>query len=181
LGDVAGKFEMLFLIVANRYMRGAVDENVGRHQARIGKQAERGVLAVPARLVLELRHAVHPADAGDAIEDPGQFRMLWHRALIEDDMLHWVDARGNEGCGDGTGLIAQVVMHKLRRDGMQVDDAVDAIVVFLKSDKLADGAEIIAEVKIAGRLNARKYERLERGHAVLNRLVEGPRPTGPCC
>jgi hypothetical protein len=76
LGDVAGQLQVLFLVLADRHMGGAVEQDVGSHQARIGEQAERGVLAVLAGLVLELRHAVHPADAGDAVEDPGQLGVL---------------------------------------------------------------------------------------------------------
>ena len=32
LGDVARQLQMLLLVVADRHMRGAVDEDVGRHQ-----------------------------------------------------------------------------------------------------------------------------------------------------
>jgi hypothetical protein len=46
---------------------------------------------------------------------------------------------------------------------MQVDDAVDAIIVLLKRDKLADRAEIISEMEIACRLNAGKDEWTKRG------------------
>jgi hypothetical protein len=57
---------------------------------------------------------------------------------------------------------------------MHVDDAIDAVVVGLQGDELADRAEIIAEMEIAGGLNAGEYERLEFDHVVLKRLVEGP-------
>ncbi len=174
-GDVARELQMLLLVVADRHMRGAVDEDVGRHQARIGVEAEGGLLAILAGLVLELRHAVHPAEAGDAIEDPGKFRMLRHRRLIEDDMLFRVDAGGDEGGGDRADLARHVLVDELRRQRMQVDDAIDAVVVFLQRHELADRAEIVAEMEVAGRLNAGKYERLECSHVVLNRLVEGPR------
>ena len=46
--NVAGKLEMLLLIVAHRHMGGAVDKNVRGHQARIGEQAERGVFTILA-------------------------------------------------------------------------------------------------------------------------------------
>lgn len=65
-------------------------------------------------------------------------------------------------------------MHELSRDRVQVDDAIDAIVVFLKGDKFADRAEIIAEMQVAGRLNTGKYERLEFVHVVPNRACGGP-------
>lgn len=74
--DIARQFEMLLLVITDRNMGGAVDHNVGGHQARIGEKTEGGVLAVLSGLVLELGHPVHPADPGDAVEDPGEFSVL---------------------------------------------------------------------------------------------------------
>ncbi|MCY1236645.1 hypothetical protein D9M72_493110 [compost metagenome] len=179
LGNVARQLQVLLLVVTDRNVGGTIDENVGRHQARIGEQTERGVLAVLAGLVLELRHAAHPTDARDAIEDPGEFGVLGHGRLIEDDMFLRIDARSDEGCGDRADLPLQVLVHELSGDRVQVDDAVDAIVVFLQRHELADRTEIIAEMEIARRLNAGEYERLEFVHVVLNRLVEGPRAKTP--
>jgi hypothetical protein len=39
---------------------------------------------------------------------------------------------------------------------VKVDNAIKAIVLRLKVDKFADGAEIIAKMHVPGRLNARK-------------------------
>ena len=165
LGDVAGQLQMLLLVLAHRHMRGAVDEDVGGHQARIGEQAERGVLAVLAGLVLELRHAVHPADARHAVEDPGKLGMLHHPALVEDDVLLRVDAGGEEGRGDRARLILEVIMHELRCQRMQVDHAIDAVGRVLQRDELLDRAEIVAEVEVARRLDAGEDKRLEAGHS----------------
>ena len=74
LGDVARELEMLLLVVADRDVSGTIDENVGRHQVGVGVQPDRSVLAVLAGLFLELRHAVEPAEPGDAVEHPGQVR-----------------------------------------------------------------------------------------------------------
>src|SRR5262249_12041487 len=46
-------------------------------------------------------------------------------------------------------------------DGVQVDHAIDAVVLVLQRDELRDGAEIIAEVQVAGRLHAGKHPLLE--------------------
>ena len=75
LGDVARQFQVLLLVLADRNMRRLVGENVGRHQVRVGIEADRGVLLVLARLLLELRHPVEPAEPGDAVEDPGELGM----------------------------------------------------------------------------------------------------------
>ena len=63
----------------------------------IGVEPDRGVLAVLAGLLLELGHAVEPADARDAIEDPGELGVLGDLALVEDDVLLRIDAGGDEG------------------------------------------------------------------------------------
>ena len=98
-GDVAGKLEMLLLVLADRDMGGEIGEDVGGHQVRIGEQPDAGVLAVLAGLFLELGHAVQPAHAGDAVEHPGELGMGVDLALVEDDMGLRVDAGGEEGGG----------------------------------------------------------------------------------
>ena len=86
-GDVAGQLEVLLLVLADRHVGGLVDQDVGRLQHRVGVEAERGILAVLARLLLELGHAVDPAEAGHAVEDPGELGVRGHRRLGEDDLL----------------------------------------------------------------------------------------------
>ena len=66
------------------------------------------------------------------------------------------------------------VMDELRGDRMQVDDAVDAVVVFLQRDEFADRAKIVSEMEIAGRLNAGEYQRLELSHGCPQQAGGGP-------
>ena len=48
---------------------------------------------------------------------------------------------------------------------MEIDDAIEALrVALLHLDETLDGAEIVAEVQIAGRLDAGEDEFVERGH-----------------
>ena len=147
---------MLLLVFADRHMGRAIDQNVGRHQRRIGVKTDRGVLAVLAGLLLELRHPVEPAEAGDAIEHPGKLGMLGHLALIEDDVFRRIDAAGDEGRGDladGVRQFGRILPH---RDRVQIDDAINAVVAVLQFDKALDGAKIVAEMQVAGRLYAGK-------------------------
>ena len=97
LGDVAGQLQMLLLVLAHRHMGRLIGQDVGRHQVGIDVEPDRGVLAVLARLLLELGHAVQPADPRHAVEDPGELGMGRHLALVEDDMLAGIDAGGQEG------------------------------------------------------------------------------------
>jgi hypothetical protein len=87
LRDVTRQFEMLLLILADRHMRRAIDQNVRRHQVRIGVKTDRRVLAVLAGLLLELGHAVQPAETRDTVEHPGEFGVFGHLALVEHDVL----------------------------------------------------------------------------------------------
>ena len=108
LRDVARQLQMLLLVLADRYVGGAIQQNVGRHQHRIVVKTDRGILAILAGLFLELRHPAQPADPRDAIEDPGQLRMSGDLALVEHDVLLRIDAGGDEGRGDLAGVAARV-------------------------------------------------------------------------
>src|SRR6185312_6663450 len=141
------------------------------HQVGIGEQADRDVLAVLARLLLELRHAVEPAEAGHAVEDPGELGMGRHLALVEDDVLARVDAGGEVAGGDLARLMLQLLRILPDGDGVLVDDAEDAVEAVLQLHPVADGAEIVAEMEIVGGLDARE-------DAVLRRAHEGVDPSG---
>ena len=78
LRDVARKLEMLLLVFPDRHMRRAVSEDVRSHQVRIRIKPDGRLLAILARLFLELRHAVEPAEPCNAIADPGEFRVRAH-------------------------------------------------------------------------------------------------------
>src|SRR5690606_11129292 len=68
------------------------------------------------------------------------------------------------------------------RDRVQVDDAVDAVMRVLQLHEAADRAEIVAEMEVAGRLDAGEDERLEHSafpglwRAVLVVAVMATRP-----
>ena len=109
-----------------------------------------------ARLFLELGHPVEPAEPGDAVEHPGQTRVIRVLALIEQDILFRVDAGGDIGGGHDARALAQIVGVLPLRDGVHVDHAIDALILALQVRPVADRAEIIAEMEVAGGLDARK-------------------------
>ena len=100
-----------------------------------------------ARLVLELRHASQLAHVGDGVEDPGELGVLRHLRLHDDDRPPRVDAGGEEGVGHVERVAAQLLAVLAHGDGVQVDDAVDAVVRLLHRDPVADGAEQVAQVR----------------------------------
>src|SRR5690606_34845261 len=150
---------MLLLIFAGRDVGRAIDEDIGRHQVRIGVKADGGVLTVLAGFFLELGHAVEPAEAGDAIEDPGKLRMGGNTALGENDRLFRIDPGRDIGGGDFAGVFAQLVRILPDRDRVHIDGAIDALIILLQSDEVADRTEIVAKMQVAARLNAGKNTR----------------------
>ena len=109
-----------------------------------------------ARLFLELGHAVQPAQPRHAIENPGKLGMVGVLALVEDDVLLRVDAGGDQRGRDLAGGFAKLLRVLPLGDRMQVDHAIDAFIVVLQADPVADSAEIIAEMQVSGGLDARK-------------------------
>jgi len=177
LRDIARQLQMLLLVLANGHVGGAVKQDVGRHQHRIVVKTHRRIFAILASLLLELRHAVEPADAGDAVEDPGKLGVAGDLALVEDDVLLRIDAACDEGGRHFPGVPCKLgrpapYVGRLR-DRMQVDDAIDAIMRLLQFDEVHDRAEVIAEMQIAGRLDARKnpFNEGHRRFPVPNQLA----------
>src|SRR5262249_17871094 len=112
----------------------------------------------------ELGHAIEPAEARDAVEYPGELRMLGDLALVEHDVLLGIDAASDERGGDLARRLRQLGRILPYRHCMQGDDAGDAVVACVQRDELHERAEVIAEVQIAGRLDAGKHPLLD-GHA----------------
>jgi hypothetical protein len=65
--------------------------DVGGLEHRISEKADRGALAVLPGLVLPLGHAVEPAHARGAFEQPGQLGMGGDRAVREQDGFLRID------------------------------------------------------------------------------------------
>ncbi len=82
--------------------------------------------------------------------------MAGHLALVEHDVLLRIDARGDEGRRNLAGVPGKLVGVLEHGDGVQVDHAIKAVMLGLERHEFGDGAEIIAEMEIAGRLHARE-------------------------
>ena len=130
-----------------------VDEDVGRHQHRVGEQAD-GRARCPCDLVLVGVRPLEQAHAGDRREDPGQLGHLGHVRLAEEGRLRGVEAERQVVEGDVADVLAQERGVLDRRQGVVVGDEVEALALVLQRDVLPDGAEVVAEVQLARRLDA---------------------------
>ena len=80
-----------------------------------------------------------------------------HLALIEHDVAGGIDAGGDEGRGHLAGVVLELVRVLEHGDGVEIDHAIEAVMLGLKRHEARDGAEIVAEMEIAGGLNAGEY------------------------
>ena len=146
---------MLALVVADRDDVGLVEQDVARHQHRVGEEPGRDEL-VPVGLVLELGHAAELAVARDRAEQPRGLGVRRHVALREDGRALGIEPRREQHRGQVERLLAEVVGVVLDRDRVQVDDAEEALAALLRGGVLAEAADQVAEVLVARRLDARE-------------------------
>ena len=93
--DVARDLQVLALIDTDGHDVRLIEEDVRRHQDGICHESHVDVLGMLCSLVLELRHALHFADIGDGVEDPGEFRVRGDVRLNIERALLGIDAAGN--------------------------------------------------------------------------------------
>src|SRR5581483_8884414 len=159
--------------VADRDELGLVEQDVARHQHRIGEEAGRDeVLALS--LLLELGHPVELSEARDRRQQPGRLGVRGHVALQEERAPLGVEADRIEERRQVERAVVQVAGVVLDGDRVQVDDAEERLarVLVLGRDVLAHRADVVAELLRPGGLDAG-----EDAHGV-RRLEQRPLYTG---
>ena len=147
---------MLLLILAHRDIVGLIEQDIRRHQRRIGEETAVDVLAVLGGLVLKLRHARELAEHRIAVQDPAELGVLRHVGLDEQRVLLGVQAAGDVLRQLLEASSSEVHRNLPHGDGVHVHDAVQAVILVLQRDPVFDCAHIRAQRQIAARLNARK-------------------------
>ena len=84
--QVTRQFHVLVLVAANRDPVGAVKQDVGGHEARVGEQRTPGHRLAPS-LFLVLHHAGELADVRSALQQVGQLGVGGHGRLDEHRLL----------------------------------------------------------------------------------------------
>ena len=146
---------MLLLVVADGDVGGIVDQDVGGLEDGVSEQADAGAFLILARLVLELGHAVEPAHARGALEDPGELGMGGDGALREQDRLFGVDPAGDQRGGHFADVGAQGGGIAVDGQRVEVGEEEQALGLVLHPLPAQDRAEEVAEVEPAGRLDPR--------------------------
>ena len=80
--------------------------------------------------------------------------MLRHIGLDKNSRFLGIDSRGKIDAGKIKRLLPQNLRILWQRDGVEIYYAVKALVLVLQGDPILEGAEIIADMKLSGRLRA---------------------------
>ncbi len=83
--------------------------------------------------------------------------MLRHLALQVEQRPIRIDAHREQDLGRIEPVFVQLPRVTRNGERVQVDDAVDRLVLVLQRDPVAEGAEIVADVHVPGGLNAREH------------------------
>ena len=154
---------MLLLILADGDVVGLIQQNIRRHEGRIGEEAAVYIVGVLCAFVFELGHAAQLAEHGVAVEDPAQLRVLMHVALEEEHVLLRIKPAGDILRELGGGAAAQLGRILAHGERVQVGHEIEAVKLVRKSSPVSYGAEVVAEVQVAGRLDARKQSLFDGG------------------
>ena len=156
--DVAGDLDVLPLVFAHRHLVGVVQQDVGCLQRRVGEEPGGDELCFTlGRLVLELGHAAELAEADGALHHPGQLAVLGHVALHEDGGHIGVEADGEQHRGQFHRGRAERVGAFGDGERVQIDDAVEGVVLVLSRHPVAQRTQVVAEVHFAGGLDAGEH------------------------
>lgn len=136
---------MLRLVLPNGHQVRLVEQDIRRHEGRIGEKARIDVIRMLGGLILELGHAGQFPEHGIAHEDPPQLRMVVDMALDKDKALFRIDACRQQEGESLQGLLAQVRRVLADSQGMQVRHKIIAVVVFLELPPVADGPNIVPQ------------------------------------
>ena len=147
--DLAAQLQVLALVVAHRDGRSVVEEDVGRHETRVGEEPDPDRL-LPLALVLELGHAPELAHGGGALEQPGEPGVLGDVALNEEGAAVRIQPDGEQVERRIERVGPDVHRVDVRGQRMEVDDAVEGVVALLEGHPVPEGPEVVPQGEIAG-------------------------------
>ena len=132
---------------------GVVEDDVGRLEHRVGEQPDPHRLLALA-LLLELGHPPQFAHGGGALEQPGHLGVLGHVALDEQGAPLGVEPGGQQVEGGVVGPGPQLGRVDVEGEGVEVDHAVEGVVVVLVGRPSCGWPQVVAEVEVAAGLDS---------------------------
>ncbi len=181
-GGLARQLDVRDLILADGYVGGAVDEDVGALQQRIPEEAVRGEVLLLEFLLLVLiaRDTLEPAERSHHRQQQVQLGVLGHMRLDEQRGDARVQASGqpvDEHIPDVFLEPRGVIV--AGREHVPVGDEEEALVLVLQLHPVTQRAVIVAQMQTAGRAHAGQHAPGGSiGTQVLNTLVASLAPRG---
>ena len=154
---IAGDLDVLTLVLADRYLIGVVQDDVGGLKGWVGEQSSGDEVALAlGRLVLELRHPAQLAERDRALHHPAQLAVLGDMALHEHRGDVGIEPDSEQHRRQTNGRLADHAWRLGHRQRMQIDDPVERVGM-LTIDPVAQGTQVVAQMDIAGGLDAREH------------------------
>jgi hypothetical protein len=110
----------------------------------------------PVGLVLELRHPAELPVARDGRQQPTRLGVRGDVALREHRRTLGIEAGRDQHREEVERAVVQLARVVLDRDRVEVDDAEERLAELLRAGVLTKAADVVAEVLVAGRLDARE-------------------------
>ena len=131
-----------------------VEQDVGRLQDGVVKEAHIDVVLLALALVLELGHATDVTKLRYRVENPTKLGVLWDLALHKKHGAIGIDTASE----DVSGHVQDPLLHQLcvvvLGNCVIIHDAEVAKVLLLQGDPVSDRPKVVAQVEFTRRLNA---------------------------
>ncbi len=152
-GDVAGDFDVLFLVLADGDEVTVVDEDVCGHEDGVGEEPVIGGEAASGFVFVAVAVFEH-GHGRQGAEDPCEFTDFGDVALAEEGGFGGVEAAGEEVEGEVEDVGAEGFGVLETGERVVVGDEVEGVAFVLEGDGGLHHAEVVAEVQTAGGLDA---------------------------
>ena len=145
---------MLLLVFAHRHLVGFVDEDIRRHERRVGQQSGIHVVRVLTHLVLERGHTLQFAEIGVHVEEEveldgfGQVALQIYRSLVR------IESGGEVGSHYLAGVAVDAARCGVGGQRVVVGDEEIAVVFLLHLHEVAQRSEVVAQMQVASRADA---------------------------
>ena len=148
---------MLLLIGTHRHQIRLIQQNICRHQYRIGKESGCDIVSMLLGLLLKLSHTAQFTELRIAAQDPAQLCMLRHMALNKHNVLLRIQTTGNILCQLMDTALTQICRILTNSNGVHIHNAVNALIFILQCYPVLNSTHIGTQSQITTGLNTAEY------------------------